>query len=186
MGLLDSTWPPYGGRPTTWWVYLVPFGCMAISHACEWLSFFSAIFIYHITKLTVPDIVPPWPRMVILWHIFAFLRNLSCAWYIARKWVLRLRTNKKLRELNFLPAGLAHGHEIFRVDAAFVAAHFPSRVVWDLNPTNWVIAPERAEPRPLSGKANVPKNTHWKFPPKNIEMDFSEWEEVSANRQKID
>ena len=40
------------------------------------------------------------------------------------------QTNKKTsRKSNFLPEGLAHDPEIFRVDAAFVAAHFPSRVV---------------------------------------------------------
>jgi hypothetical protein len=44
----------------------------------------------------------------------------------------RYVTNKQKTspKSNFLPGGLAHGHEIFRVDAAYMAAHFPSRVVW--------------------------------------------------------
>ena len=67
-----------------------------------------------------------------------------------------LRTNKKKTKTseksNFLVGGLAHGHEIFRVDAAFVAAHFPPRVLWGPNPTNGDISPKRPKPRPLFEK----------------------------------
>ena len=56
-----------------------------------------------------------------------------------------VQTNKQKtsRKSNFLPGGLAHGPEIFRVDAAFVAAHLPRRVVWGPNPMNGVISPKR-------------------------------------------
>ena len=63
------------------------------------------------------------------------------------------KTNKRTsRKSNFLLGGLAHGPEIFRVDAAFVAAHFPLRVVGGSNPTNGVISTKRPKPRPLFGK----------------------------------
>jgi len=65
------------------------------------------------------------------------------------------KTKKTSRKSNFLPGGLAHGPEIFRVDAAFVAAHFPPRVVWGPNPTNGVISPKRPKPRPLFEKINA-------------------------------
>ena len=53
------------------------------------------------------------------------------------------RSKKTSEKSNFLVGGLAHGREIFRVDAAFVAAHFPPRVVWGPNPTNGDISPKR-------------------------------------------
>ena len=62
------------------------------------------------------------------------------------------RYEKKTQKSNFLLGGLAQGPEIFRVDAAFVAAHFPPRVVWGPNPTNWDISPKRPKPRPLFEK----------------------------------
>ena len=60
-----------------------------------------------------------------------------------------VQTNKNSRKSIFLPGVLAHGSEIFRVDAAFVAAHFPPRVVCGPNPTNGDISPK---PRPLFEK----------------------------------
>ena len=60
----------------------------------------------------------------------------------------KLVTNSQ--KSNFLLGRLANGNEIFRVDAAFMAAHF--RVVWGPNPTNEVISPKRPKPRPLIGK----------------------------------
>ena len=66
--------------------------------------------------------------------------------YVANK-------QKGLAKIDFSPGGCrAHGPEIFKVDAAFVAAHFPSRVVWGPNPTNGVISPKLPKPRPLYGK----------------------------------
>jgi len=62
------------------------------------------------------------------------------------------RKQKKLGKSNFIVGGLAHDREIFRVDAAFVAAHFPPRLVWGPNPTNGVISPKRPKPRPLFEK----------------------------------
>ena len=72
-----------GGRPTTLWVYLVPFGRYTWERACIAL---------------------------------------------AERYVTHARTHaakKTSEKSNFLVEGLAHGREIFRVDAAFVAAHFP-------------------------------------------------------------
>ena len=96
-----------GGRPTTQWVYLVPFGRYTWELACMAL---------------------------------------------AERYVTREANKKNSRKSNFLPGGLAHGPEIFRVDAAFVAAHFPSRIVWGPNPTNGVISPKLngAETTPTS------------------------------------
>ena len=58
---------------------------------------------------------------------------------LAERYVTRAankQTKETSRKSNFLPGGLAYGHKIFRVDAAFVAAHFTPRVVWGPNPTN--------------------------------------------------
>jgi len=52
----------------------------------------------------------------------------------------------------FLLGGLTHGRVIFRVGAAFMAAHLPPTVVWGLNSTSRVISPKRPKPRPLSEK----------------------------------
>ena len=62
------------------------------------------------------------------------------------------RSKKTSEKSNFLVGGMAHGPEIFRVDAAFVAAHFPPGVVWGPNPTNEDILPKRPKPRPLFEK----------------------------------
>jgi hypothetical protein len=66
------------------------------------------------------------------------------------------QTNKQktLSKSNFLREGLAHGPDIFRVDAPCMAAHFPSRVVWGWNPTNGAIGPKTVRPRPLFRKVN--------------------------------
>ena len=98
------------------------------------------------------DIVVTW---AIVGHILVLLRNVYCGGYFGRQaWRTnkQTKTKKTSRKSNFLPGGLAHGPEIFRVDAAFVAAHFPPRVVWGPNPTNGVISPKRPKPRPLFEK----------------------------------
>ena len=69
-----------------------------------------------------------------------------------KRYVAKKTKQKTSRKSNFLLGGLAHGPEIFRVDAAFVAAHFPSRFVWGPNPTNEDIWPKRPKPRPLFEK----------------------------------
>ena len=51
------------------------------------------------------------------------------------------KRNKNLGKIEFSPRGLAHRREIFTIDAAFVAAYFPSRVVWGPNPMNGDISP---------------------------------------------
>ena len=51
VGQLNSPWPTYGGRPTTLWVYLVPFGRYTWERAClKTAKFFSLIFFDHVTK----------------------------------------------------------------------------------------------------------------------------------------
>jgi len=50
---------------------------------------------------------------------------------------------KKQTKNSQIPGGLAHSREIFRVDAAFMAVHFPAVVVWGRNPTNEVLAPKQ-------------------------------------------
>ena len=92
------------------------------------------------------DITYPW---AILEHIFVFLINRYCGGYFGRQ---ALRTKKTSRKSNFLPGGMAHDPEIFRVDAAFVAAHFTPRVVWGPNPKNGVISQKRPKSRPLFEK----------------------------------
>ena len=56
---------------------------------------------------------------------------------------------KNFAKIEFSEGGLAHGHEIFRVDAAFIAAHFPFWVVWGPYPMNRVTAPKRSKPLQL-------------------------------------
>ena len=52
----ELPWSTYGGRPTTLWVYLVPFGRYTWERACmRWLClrtaiFFLQIFFDHVTK----------------------------------------------------------------------------------------------------------------------------------------
>ena len=60
------------------------------------------------------------------------------------------QTKKNLGKSNFLVGGLAHGREIFRVDTAFVAAHFPSRIVWGPNPITELFRKNGAETTPTS------------------------------------
>ena len=57
---------------------------------------------------------------------------------------------KNLAKIELSPRGLAHGPEIFRVDATFMAAHFPPRLVLGPNPTE--LFPETAESKPISEK----------------------------------
>ena len=157
------SWTPHGrlmgGRPATLWVYLVP---LWESAGMPWPCVQTAVLFANKNFIALPnrwcgDILGPW---AILGHIFVFLRNLYCGGYFGRQ---ALRTNKQTKtnkkqnkktswKSNFLLGGLAHGREIFSYEAAFVAAHFPPRVVWRPNPTNGVISPKRPTPCPLSEK----------------------------------
>jgi len=77
------------------------------------------------------------------WNIFLFSLEIDLVVDINDRKRYARNKKKTSRKLNFLRGGLAHGHEIFRVDAAHMAAHFPSRVVWGPYPTNGDIAPFR-------------------------------------------
>jgi hypothetical protein len=67
---------------------------------------------------------------------------------MVNKWIAAAWLQKGAQKLNFLPRDLAHGPEVFGVDAAFMAAHFPSMVVWGPNTTE--LFPPK--PHPLFGK----------------------------------
>ena len=95
--------------------------------------FFAKFFLDHVTK------------PMVLRHSggmghFVFLRNIYIVVDISadKRDVQKTKQKQKknLAKIEFSPKGHgpAHGPEIFRVDAAFVAAHFPSRVVWGPNP----------------------------------------------------
>ena len=71
---------------------------------------------------------------------------------LTERYVTRAANKKNLAKIEFSLRGLAHGPEIFRANAAFVAAHFPPRVVCGSNPMNGVISPKRPKPRPLFEK----------------------------------
>ena len=129
MAQLDSPWPTYGGRPTTLWVYLVPFGSYTWERAylpCPCLRtavLFAENLFDHVTKPMVLGHSPPWATFG---HIFVFLRNIILWLDILadKRHVTNNNKNKKNLGKNiFFERGLVHGREIFRVDPAFMAAH---------------------------------------------------------------
>ena len=80
-----------------------------------------------------------------MWEILTIINKR----YAANKQKNKQKTAPKSK---FLPGGLAHGPEIFRVDAPYMAAHFPSRVVWGRNSTDGATAPKRPSHAHVSEK----------------------------------
>jgi hypothetical protein len=67
----------------------------------------------------------------------------------------KARSQNTSPKSNFLKGDLVHGPEIFRVDAAYVAAQFPSRVVWGRNSMDGAIDPRRPSHAHFSEKLSI-------------------------------
>ena len=82
------------------------------------------------------------------WNIFLFSLEIDVVGDINdhKRYAANKKKQKKPRQNRNFSQGAwptAHGPEIFRVDAPYVAAHFPSRVVWGRNSTDGDMAPKR-------------------------------------------
>ena len=75
--------------------------------------------------------------------------------------------------------GLAHGREIFMVDAVFVATHFPARVVWGPNPTNELF-PRNAQNHAHFSKSKCVWPAERKGTKSEINICRDKWSEVNT------
>jgi len=86
-----------------------------------------------------------------IWYRLAATHGNEPVWLWPSLTLHPQQRNKNLGKSNFLQGGLFHGPEIFSIDAPFMAAHFPPRLVWGPNPTELF-------PRNSRNQAHFPKS----------------------------